>query len=201
VIGAVVLAAGEGSRFGGPKQLAELDGRPLLDHVLAAVAAVPAVERFVLVLGARADEIRARVDLHGAEVVVCESWAEGQAASLRAGLAALDDVDAALILLGDQPGMTPAAIEAVLAHFDGTRPLRAVYDGAPGHPVVLQRQLVKEAMELQGDIGARELLEDARALRVEVGHLCEPADVDTPADLDRLHISRSHGQEPRNVET
>jgi CTP:molybdopterin cytidylyltransferase MocA len=189
VIGAVVLAAGEGSRFGGAKQLAELDGRPLLEHVLATVAAVPAVERFVVVLGARADEVRDAVDLHGAEVAVAEDWAEGQAASLRAGLAALDDVDGAMILLGDQPGITGAAIEAVLAHFDGTRPLRAVYDGAPGHPVVLQRQLVKEALNLRGDSGARELLEAAGVRRIEVGHLCEPTDVDTPADLDSLRGS------------
>jgi molybdenum cofactor cytidylyltransferase len=119
-------------------------------------------------------------------VVVAGDWAEGQAASLRAGLAALDDVDGAMILLGDQPGMTPAAIQAVLAHFDGTRPLRAVYDGSPGHPVVIPRSLIPLALELQGDAGARELLEDARALRVEVGHLCRPTDVDTPADLDSL---------------
>jgi molybdenum cofactor cytidylyltransferase len=190
VIGAVVLAAGEGTRFGGPKQLAELDGRPLLEHVLAAVAAVPAVERTVLVLGARADEVRASMDLHGAEVVVCELWAEGQAASLRAGLAVLDDMDGALILLGDQPGITPAAIEAVLAHFDGTRPLRAVYDGKPGHPVVMPRTLVPRAMELQGDEGARQLLEDAGVRRIEVGHLCEPADVDTPTDLEALRGAR-----------
>ncbi|HEX6461363.1 MAG TPA: nucleotidyltransferase family protein [Thermoleophilaceae bacterium] len=186
MIGAVVLAAGEGSRFGGAKQLAELDGRPLLEHVLIAAAAVPALERVVLVLGARADEVRSRVDLHGAEVVVAHDWAEGQAASLRAGLLALDDVDGAMILLGDQPGITPAAIEAVLAHFDGTRPLRAVYDGQPGHPVALQRQLVKEALNLRGDSGARELLEASGVRRIEVSHLCEPADVDTPADLDAL---------------
>ena len=186
MIGAVVLAAGEGSRFGGPKQLAELDGRPLLEHVLATVAAVPEVERFVVVLGARADEIGSQVDLHGAELVVADGWSEGQAASLRAGLAALDDVDGAMVLLGDQPGMTAAAIQAVLAHFDGTRPLRAVYEGSPGHPVVMPRSLIPRALELRGDAGARELLEDARALRVEVGHLCRPADVDTPADLDSL---------------
>ncbi len=187
MIGAVVLAAGEGSRFGGPKQLAELDGRPLLEHVLVTLAALPAVERFVVVLGARADEIRARVDMHGAEVVVADDWAEGQAASLRAGLAALDDVDGVLILLGDQPGITPAAIEAVLAHFDGTRALRAVYDGLPGHPVVLPRVLIPQALELRGNEGARELLEASGVRRIEVGHLCEPIDVDTPADLDRLN--------------
>jgi CTP:molybdopterin cytidylyltransferase MocA len=186
VIGGVVLAAGEGSRFGGPKQLAELDGTPLLEHVLTAVSAVPAIERYVVVLGAFADEIRARVDTHGAEVVVCDGWAEGQAASLRAGLAAVSDLDAAAILLGDQPGITPAAIEAVLAHFDGTHAVRAVYDGSPGHPVVLTRSLMQRAMELEGDLGARELLEDARVRHVEVAHLCRPRDVDTPADLDAL---------------
>lgn len=193
MIGAVVLAAGEGARFGGPKQLAELDGRPLLEHVLAAVAAVPAIERMVVILGARADDILARIDLHGAEAVVSGSWAEGQAASLRAGLATLDDVEAVLILLGDQPGITPDAIEAVLAHFDGSRPLRAVYDGQPGHPVVMPRALIPRAMELEGDAGARELLEDAGVRRVEVGHLCRPLDVDTPADLDALRGSVRRG--------
>jgi molybdenum cofactor cytidylyltransferase len=186
VIGGVVLAAGEGSRFGGPKQLAELGGRPLLEHVLEAAAAVPALDRVVLVLGARADEIVARVDSHGAQAVVCEGWSEGQAASLRTGLAALDDLDAALILLGDQPGVTAAAIEAVLAHFDGTHAVRAVYDGSPGHPVILTRELMRRAMELEGDLGARELLEDARVRKVEVAHLCRPRDVDTPEDLEAL---------------
>lgn len=189
MIGGMVLAAGEGSRFGGAKQLAELDGKPLLEHVLATLSAVPAVERFVVVLGAHAHEIRARVDTHGAEVVVCDSWAEGQSASLRAGLAALDDMEAALILLGDQPGITPAAIEAVLAHFDGTRPLRAVYGGQPGHPVVIPRALIARAMELQGDQGANTLLEDAGVRRIEVGHLSEPADVDTPGDLEEFRRS------------
>lgn len=186
MIGGVVLAAGEGSRFGGPKQLAELHGRPLLEHALSAAAAVPGLERVILVLGARADEILARVDPHGAQAIVCDDWSEGQAASLRAGLAALDDLDAALILLGDQPGITPAAIEAVLAHFDGTHAVRAVYDGSPGHPVILTRELMRRAMELEGDLGARELLEDARVRKVEVAHLCRPADVDTREDLQRL---------------
>jgi molybdenum cofactor cytidylyltransferase len=186
VIGGVVLAAGEGSRFGGPKQLAELDGRPLVEHSLIALASVPAIERYVLVLGAYADEIRAAIDPHGADVVVCDTWAEGQAASLRAGLGAIDDMAAALIMLGDQPGITPAAVEAVLALFDGTRPVRAVYNGAPGHPVILTRDLMRAAMQLEGDLGARELLEDARPRKVEVAHLCRPADVDTPADLDSL---------------
>jgi molybdenum cofactor cytidylyltransferase len=187
VIGGVVLAAGEGSRFGGPKQLAELEGRPLVEHSLITLAAVPAIERYVLVLGAYADEIRAEIDPHGADIVVCESWADGQAESLRSGLAALDDLEAALIMLGDQPGITPAAIEAVLVLFDGTRPVRAVYNGSPGHPVILTRDLMRAAMELRGDLGARELLEDARARKVEVAHLCRPLDIDTPEDLRQMN--------------
>ena len=68
-----MLAAGSGERFGGGKQLADLDGRPLLEHVLAAMAAAP-LERVVVVLGAQADEIRAGVDLHGARAVICPDW-------------------------------------------------------------------------------------------------------------------------------
>ena len=75
MIAAVVLAAGSGSRFGGAKQLAELDGIPLLEHALRAVEAVPAIERIVVVLGARADEVRAGVDFGLAEPVVCADWA------------------------------------------------------------------------------------------------------------------------------
>ena len=78
-IGALVLAAGEGRRFGGTKQLAELDGRPLLSFALAAVAGI---SPRVVVLGHAADEVAAGVDLHGARPVVCADWAEGQAASL-----------------------------------------------------------------------------------------------------------------------
>jgi molybdenum cofactor cytidylyltransferase len=186
VIGGVVLAAGEGSRFGGPKQLAELDGRPLLEHALSAMSRVPAIEPIVVVLGSRADEIRAHVDLLDFEPVICEDWQEGQAASLRAGLAALGDVNGAVITLGDQPYITPQVIAMVLDHYDGSRPVRAVYGGEPGHPVILTRDLIRQAMELRGDAGARELLEQAKTRRVEAQHLCRPADVDTPSDLDAL---------------
>jgi molybdenum cofactor cytidylyltransferase len=94
-VGALVLAAGEGRRFGGTKQLAPLRGRPLLEHALAAVAAL---SPRVVVLGHEADAIRAAVDLHGARPVVCGDWREGQAASLRCGVAALGDVDAAVVV-------------------------------------------------------------------------------------------------------
>jgi CTP:molybdopterin cytidylyltransferase MocA len=169
---ALILAAGEGRRFGGPKQLAEIDGRPMLAHVIALAAAYDPL----VVLGAHADAIRAAVDV--GDHIVASDWADGQAASLRAGVAAIGDADSVLVLLGDQPFLTGDAIEAVLA---AGPPARATYDGAPGHPVLLDRALLGRIPGLSGDQGARDLL--AEAQRVEVGHLCDPRDVDTPADL------------------
>jgi molybdenum cofactor cytidylyltransferase len=183
LIAGLVLAAGEGTRFGGPKQLAKLDGRPLLEHALEAISGL---ERVVVVLGAHADEIRSRVDFGRAVPIVCENWHEGQAASLRAGVAALGSVDAVVVTLGDQPRITPEVIALALDRFDGSRPVRTTYGGAPGHPVVLPGWMIPKVMELEGDRGARLLLEEAGTLEVEAGHLASAADVDTPEDLEVL---------------
>ena len=183
----LVLAAGEGRRFGGPKQLAPFRGAPLLEHALTAMDAVPALDPLVLVLGERAEEVRAGVDPGAFRVVVAEDWAEGQAASLRAGVAAAGDVDAVLVCLGDQPLITPQVIAGTLDH-DGPRvdAVRAGYDGVPGHPVLLKRRVLARVPELRGDTGARDLLAAARVRTWEAGHLCDPTDVDTPEALEAL---------------
>jgi CTP:molybdopterin cytidylyltransferase MocA len=176
-----VLAAGEGRRFGGTKQLAALGGRPLLEHALAAVRDLAPR---VVVLGHAAEEIRAGVDLQGATPVVCADWAEGQSASLRCGIAALGDVDAAVVVLGDMPGITPAAVAAVIAAArPGDEAVRATYGGQPGHPVLLGRALLDRAGELRGDAGFRDLLDRVR--EVEVGELADPTDIDTREELAR----------------
>lgn len=181
----LVLAAGAATRFGSPKQLATREGRPLLEHSLAALAAAP-LDRRLVVLGAEADRIRAQVDLHGCEVVVCEDWAEGQARSLACGVAAADGAEAVLVLLGDQPGVTAEAIERVLAARGAPAlAVRATYGGAPGHPVLLERPLLGRVRELQGDVGARVLLEGRGELVREVA--CDDVgsgrDIDTAEDL------------------
>ncbi len=178
----LVLAAGEGRRFGGTKQLATYRGRPLLEHALAAVAAL---SPRVVVLGHAAEDIRAAVDLQGARPVVCDGWREGQAASLRCGLAALADADEVLVILGDQPGLTAAAVAAVAAAGGDEDAVRATYGGVPGHPVLLRRPLLARAGELSGDSGFRDLLQRARVRPVEIGHLADPADIDTREELAR----------------
>ncbi len=198
MIGGLVLAAGAGSRFGGPKQLAELDGRPLIDHALAAMFAVPAIERIVVVLGAEAERVRAGADLDGLEVVLAPGWDEGVAASLRAGIAALAEADAVLITLADQPLITPQVIAAILDQLDRAEPsARATYDGAPGHPVLIKRELYAEVAQLRGDTGARGLLERRGVFTLEVGHLCRADDVDTPEDLEA--IRRGEPPSPRRA--
>jgi CTP:molybdopterin cytidylyltransferase MocA len=139
----------------------------------------------VVVLGHAADEILAAIDLQGARPVVCAAWADGQSASVRAGIAALGDVDAALLLLGDMPRISRSAVEAVAAApLDGVDAARATYGGRPGHPVKLGRELLARAGELTGDAGFRDLLKGAAIRDVEVGGLGDPSDVDTPGDLE-----------------
>jgi molybdenum cofactor cytidylyltransferase len=186
VIGGVVLAAGDGRRFGGPKQLARLRGRPLLEHPLAAMAA-SGLDRLVVVLGANASAIRREVDLHGAEPVLCPDWDRGQSASLRAGVAALEaeGAEAVVVVLGDQPFLSPRAIAAVLdARGEGAVAVWATYRGVPAHPVVLERELFEAVGAVHGDEGARGLLAGLPVRDVPCDGLGRPDDIDTREQLE-----------------
>ena len=185
MIGGLVLAAGAATRFGAQKQLAELDGVPLLEHALRTMTAAP-VGRVVVVLGAGADEVAAGVDLHGADPVVCGRWDEGQSASLACGLAELTSCEAVVVTLGDQPRVSPDAIRRVISARNGAAAVRATYDGSPGHPVLLERELFERLRNVSGDKGARNLLLSVQVLDVPCDDLGGGEDVDTPAELDAL---------------
>jgi CTP:molybdopterin cytidylyltransferase MocA len=185
----VVLAAGAGRRFGGGKQLALLDGRPLLEHALEAAAAAPGLDRRFVVLGANADRILESVDLHGHEPVLAPDWEEGLAASLRAGVAAARSAGATavLITLGDQPRVGADAIARVLAGRGGeSKAVRASYAGKPGHPTVLEDDLFDTALALRGDEGARGVFRADFTRLVPCDDVAVPTDVDVVADLTAL---------------
>jgi molybdenum cofactor cytidylyltransferase len=190
LIAGVVLAAGGASRFGSPKQLAELDGMPLLQHAVDAVLAVPAIDPVVVVLGAAAERVREAVALRAARAVICDDWGEGMAASLRCGVEAVADADWVIVTLGDQPRVTSSVIAAIAdeaaAAPPGVDAVRAMYDGVPGHPVALSRAMLPGVAKLRGDVGARELLGSASVRTFEAGRLCDPVDVDTPEELEGL---------------
>jgi molybdenum cofactor cytidylyltransferase len=186
----VVLAAGGSTRMGRPKQLAELDGRPLLAHVLGMLGQAP-VDRVLVALGGAADRVLDRVELGRAEPLVVEGWAEGMGHVLASVLArAGGDWGAVVVLLGDQPLVAAGAVERVVQGWRaGAGPVvTAAYGGRPGHPKLFDRRLLPELLRLTGDAGARDLVatHPEWVHRVEVGDLGSDADIDVEADLERV---------------
>ncbi len=179
MLGGLILAAGQGSRFGpGSKLVEELGGRPLLEHAIEAMCAVSAVDPIVVVLGAQADVVRARVRFGRAESLVCDDWSRGMSETLKCGVRALACADRVLVTLGDSPTVTSSVVERFVSAPAGAR---AVYRGRPGHPVVLGPAHIDAMRALAGDEGARALLDGPT---IECCDLCSGLDVDTPEDLE-----------------
>lgn len=181
-VAGVVLAAGEGRRFGGPKAVAVLDGERLVDRAVRLLrdgGCAPVV----VVAGAVALEV------DGATVVANPEWRSGMGSSLRVGLASVSGVDAAVLVTVDTPWIGVDAIRRVrAAHAAGAPVAVATYAGRRGHPVLLDHAHFAEAARLAvGDVGARAFLAAHPELLTPVP--CDgtgfPDDVDTPADLRR----------------
>jgi CTP:molybdopterin cytidylyltransferase MocA len=188
----LVLAAGGSRRLGRPKQLAELGGRPLLEHVLRALEGAP-VDAVVVALGAHAAEVRARVDLGRAVPLVVGDWAKGMGHVLASALARYSPARghrATVVLLGDQPLVSGGSVARLVdAWRAGAGPVvTATYGGRPGHPKLFDHRLLPELLRLDGDAGARDLLaaHPEWVHAVEVGGLGSDADVDVEADLRRV---------------
>lgn len=182
-VAGLVLAAGRADRFGATKQLVELDGRPLVRHAVDA-ARDAGLDPVLVVVGHDAARVRQALP-DGVEAVDNPAFAEGQATSLQAGVAAATRTDAGalVVLLADQPGVSPDAVRAVVAaHGAGHLVARASYDDRPGHPVLFDRSVWPALAELTGDVGARELLDRLAVTEVDVPGPCPP-DVDRPDDL------------------
>ncbi|MGQ0678882.1 MAG: nucleotidyltransferase family protein [Actinomycetota bacterium] len=190
----IVLAAGSSSRLGQPKQLLELEGRPLVQHAVDAVEGAGLFD-VVVVLGHRAEEVqRSAIFGSNTRVVVNPDYLQGQATSLRTGLQAMrPGAGSALVILGDQPAIDAAKVRAVVDGYASSQKpvVQATYSGKPGHPVLFDRSLWAELIAVEGDRGAREVLKGHPKwiYRVELGGEV-PADVDTWEDYERLKQSR-----------
>lgn len=192
-VAGVILAAGAGQRFGGLKQLAPWQGRPLVQHVAATALAVPVLDRVVLVLGCDADTIAPAVQPLGdqLQVVRNDAWAAGQSTSLHAALQAIQHdgrtVSAVVFLLGDQPDVTGAVLDELVAAYRRTRADLVVpyYQGQRGNPVLFDCRTFAALLALHGDAGGRVLLNDPTWSQVVVAFDQPPLrDIDTPADLN-----------------
>jgi molybdenum cofactor cytidylyltransferase len=190
----LVLAAGGSKRLGAPKQLLPYGGATILDHVLATARAC-AFDQLVCVIGGSAQTIRQRVNLGGATVVENRQFGDGCSSSIAAALGALDPgTDVLVLMLGDQPGVTPEII-AMLLGGRGTSPLAAcAYDDGRGHPLAFARSMLPELQALHGDKGVWKLLDRHAANVVDVrvpGPV--PRDVDTGEDYRALLAERVSG--------
>jgi nicotine blue oxidoreductase len=185
-VAGLLLAAGAGRRMGMPKALVEVGGRPLVQSALD-VLREGGCDPLVVVVGAAAEQVRPLCD--GADVVEAPDWATGMAASLRAGLTALDGrARACVVALVDQPGITPAVVDRLrAAHLGGAVAAVATYDGRPRNPVLLDRSVWSDvAASATGDEGARSWLREHPGLveSVECTDVGSPDDLDTPEDLE-----------------
>ncbi len=184
--GAIVLAAGGSRRMGRPKQLLPFGGGTLLRHACRTVLDTP-FRPVVVVLGAEAERCREEIGHLPVQVVVNPHWDDGMAGSLRAGIEALEgdaSVEAALVVLADQPRVTADDLVRLAALATADVPAAAGYGEVVGVPAVFPRRLFGELKALEGDTGARKVLaRHAPALLPLPG---AGLDLDTPADYARL---------------
>jgi molybdenum cofactor cytidylyltransferase len=188
----LLLAAGGSSRLGQPKQLLPFRGATLLDHTLGTARAC-GFEQLLCVIGGAADQLRATVDLSGAEVLENNEFGTGCSSSIALAVDAIDPAsDVLVLLLGDQPGVTPATVASLLAGRGHSELAVCRYDDGLGHPFAFARSMFGDLSALHGDKAVwklRDRLGDAVAEVPIAGPV--PGDVDTWADYEALRAVES----------
>jgi len=183
----LVLGAGGSKRLGQPKQLLPYGDRTLLDHTLGTARAC-GFDQLVVPIGGAAEEVRERVDLTGADVVVNYDYGQGCSSSIAAALDAVNPrCEVLVLMLGDQPGVTPATVRTLLDGRAGAPLAVCRYDDGRGHPLAFDRSVFDQLADLHGDKGVWRLLDQRADEVVEVkiaGRI--PLDVDTPADYEAV---------------
>ena len=188
----LVLAAGGSRRLGRPKQLLPYGDGTLLDHTLGTARACGFDQLICVIGGGVVDEIRATVDLSGAEVVENEEFGEGCSSSIALALDAVDpESDVLVLLLGDQPGVTPATVQALLDGRGEAALALCGYENGRGHPFAFARSLFPALAALHGDKGVWKLQDRLGDEVIEVpiaGPV--PLDVDTWEDYEAVQSFR-----------
>jgi molybdenum cofactor cytidylyltransferase len=189
-ISGLILGAGASQRLGPPKQLLPFRGTTLLGWVVQQAERAASLDEVIVVLGRAADEIRDQVDFRTARVVENPVFTEGCASSYKAGLAALNpESQAIMIILGDQPGIVPEAIDRLAEEWRRTDSLIALcsYNGRKGHPMIFAQPMFEQLAALHGDKAAWKLVDANEALVQEVRFdLPFPDDINTAADFERI---------------
>jgi len=207
VIAALLLAAGAGRRFGsvgGQKLLQDLEGKPLVrwsaEMLLNAVMLGASVDEVVVVVTEEASAIRAALADLPVRIESNPHAAEGMASSIACGVAALSpSVEAALVVLGDEPRVPPAVLKLVVERFraGGAEIVAPTFRGVRGHPVLFARSVFTELEALTGDRGARAVADRVpERLALVDFDMPKPIDVDTPDDLARVRAGAQYSFRP-----
>ena len=182
----ILLAAGSASRFGSPKLLADVHGRPMVVRAIETLLEVVPGHRVVVVIGANADRLEPLVRNQKVAVVINREHADGMASSIRAGLANVPpDCPGVLIALADQVAVTPGDLRRLLDAWrrDPERIAAARHGEIIGVPAIFPTVMFDQLSQLQGDRGAHELLRRTAGQVIDVPMPTAAVDVDTPADL------------------
>ena len=194
-ISLILLAAGESSRLGTPKQLLEYRGKNLLQHTID-LTQLLSIDRIV-VLGAFKEEILARVNVYKANVVENVAWSEGLASSIRCGLSEAlktnPETEANILLLSDQPFLTNEILKEIIEKYydSGQSIIHCSYGDASGPPTLFHKSLFPYLMELKGGQGAKKVVD---MFPDQVGYVDFPKgkfDIDTTADYHLLKQTES----------
>jgi molybdenum cofactor cytidylyltransferase len=179
----LVLAAGGSARLGQPKQLLPLGSSTLLDHVLQTARSCR-FDQLLCVIGGEADDVRESVDFTGVQVVENQAFGTGCSSSIAAALGAVEArCEVLVLMLGDQPGVSPSVVQALLAGRGDAGLAACAYTDGRGHPLAFARETFAELTRLHGDKAVWKLMERRPGEVVEVpieGPI--PRDVDTRAD-------------------
>lgn len=183
----LVLAAGGSSRLGQPKQLLPFGSGTLLGHVVRVARACPFDQR-LCVIGGDAAEVREWVNFSQVQVVENDAFGSGCSSSIAAALGAVDErTDVLVLMLGDQPGVTPATVERLLAERRGAPLAVCRYTDGRGHPLAFGREMFGSLAELHGDKAVWKLMDRLGDQVVEVPiDALVPRDVDTWEDYEAL---------------
>ena len=193
-IGLIILAAGSATRMGRPKQLLSYQGRSLILHAVE-VALASLCQPIIVVLGAYAEQIKPELMLKAVQVVENSQWQEGMSSSIRAGISMLlktnSKLDAVIISLADQPLVSPQIFNQLIQSYQETQKviIASKYNETTGVPALFSNALFPELMQLEGDKGAKALIQKY----IDTGLILlipEAAiDIDTPDDYKQLLLN------------
>ena len=192
-IGIIILAAGNSSRLGQPKQLLKYKGKTLLAHAIETAQASRSTGQIFVVTGALHDELFRECNSVSVSIVHNVNWQQGMSTSIQTGLRALvrtnPDISGALIMLCDQPLVTIAHLDNLLdiaAHHNNQGIVATSYNHTVGAPAVFSRELFEQLYQLKGDKGARHLFDDPEQRITTVPFKPAAVDVDTMEDYKNL---------------